>query len=140
MIVDGDGMILGRLASRVAELLLKGESIVIVNAEKVVLSGNKKDIMSRYKEKRGRKDAANPRKGPMFPKTPDGIVQRSVRGMINYRSERGTSALKRLRIYIGVPEKYSGSKPVRIEEADSKKLHGKITTVGEVSKELGYKW
>lgn len=140
MIVNGEGMILGRLCSLTAELLLKGEDIVIVNAEKVVLSGNKKDILDRYKQKRGRKDHANPRKGPMFPRTPDGIVRRTVRGMVNYRSDRGTRAFRRLRIYTGVPEQYSGSKLVMLDKADSKKLHGKITTVGEVSRELGYKW
>jgi large subunit ribosomal protein L13 len=111
-----------------------------VNAEKVVISGNKNDIMKRYKEKRGRKDVANPRKGPMFPKTPDGIVLRTIRGMINYRSARGTRALKNLRVFIGVPEKYSKSKLNTIKEADSKKLQGKITTVGSVSNELGYAW
>jgi large subunit ribosomal protein L13 len=140
MIVDGEGMILGRLSSIVAELLLKGESIVLVNAEKVVISGNKEDIMSTYFTKRGRKDVANPRKGPMFPRTPDGILHRTVRGMINYRTERGRKALKNLRVYIGVPDQYSKSKLVKIEGADSQKLHGKVTTIGKVSQELGYKW
>ena len=140
MIVDGEGMILGRLSSKVAEILLKGENVVIVSAEEVVISGSKEDIMRKYTASRGRKDLSDPKKGPLFPRTPDGILKRTIRGMVNYRTERGRRAMKNLRIYVGVPEEYSKSKLVKIKEADSQKLQGKVTTVGEVSKGLGYRW
>jgi large subunit ribosomal protein L13 len=141
MIIDGDGLILGRLASETAEMLLKGEKIDIVNAEKVVISGSQANTLFRYKVKVDRKNFANPYDlGPHYPKTPDGIVLRTIRDMANYTTARGRHAMKNLRVYIGVPEQYSKSKLVKLEYADSKKLHGRVTTVGEVSKHLGYKW
>ena len=40
-IIDGEGLVLGRLASTVSKRLLNGEEITIVNAEKIIISGNK---------------------------------------------------------------------------------------------------
>jgi len=51
-VIDADNLILGRLASHCAKLLLNGEEVTVVNAEKSVISGSKKSITSDYKEKR----------------------------------------------------------------------------------------
>ncbi|MCK4327837.1 MAG: 50S ribosomal protein L13 [Candidatus Diapherotrites archaeon] len=134
IVIDADGAVLGRMATRVAKSLLNGEKVVIVNAEKAVISGSKKDIYARYKQRRDRADRANPRMGPKFPRTPDRIVRRTVRGMVNYKTQRGARAYKNLRTFLGVPEEYA-EKAVKSEAAAPRKR----MTVLELSRMLGWK-
>ena len=51
-IINGDGLILGRLASLVAQRGLAGETIAIVNAEKAIISGSRARVLGLYKKKR----------------------------------------------------------------------------------------
>ena len=101
VVINAEGLILGRLASVVAKRLLNGEEIVITNAEKAIVVGSKSNIMEQYKAKRKRTHA---RKGPIFPKMPDRILKRTVRGMLPYQKGRGREAFKRLRVYSGIPK------------------------------------
>ncbi len=98
-IINADGMILGRMASILATRLLAGEEIAVVNAEKAIISGTRARIFSQYKRKRERGSREG---GPFFPRRPDHIVKRTVRGMVPYKRERGNEALKRLRVHVGV--------------------------------------
>ena len=50
IIVNAKGLILGRLASNVAKLLLQGETVIILNAEKAAISGKKQQIVQEAKE------------------------------------------------------------------------------------------
>ena len=69
MIIDGEGLIMGRLASNVSKMLLNGEEIVVLNAEKILISGNKDWAYARYKQRLDRASISNPRKmGPKYPK------------------------------------------------------------------------
>jgi len=77
-IIDAEGAILGRLCTNAAKNLLNGEEIAIINSEKAIISGKKPSIKNHYKQKR---KVGTYRKGPFFPRTPDRIVKRSVRGM-----------------------------------------------------------
>ena len=103
MIIDGTNLILGRLASVAAKKALLGDDIIIVNCDKVLVTGTKKNIVEIYKEKT---DRGNPFKGPFFPKIPDRIVRRTIRSMLPYRKPRGREAYKRVMCYLGVPKKY----------------------------------
>ncbi len=49
-VINADGMILGRLASILAKRLLAGEEIHIINAEKIVISGDKVTTFGEYKQ------------------------------------------------------------------------------------------
>jgi len=71
MIIDATNLILGRMATYVAKLALEGEKISVVNCSKAVVSGNKKQILKRFKQKR---DMGAPLKGPYFPRYPERIV------------------------------------------------------------------
>ena len=51
IIVDAKDQILGRMASKVASLLLLGKNVIIVNAEKAVISGTKERVLERFREK-----------------------------------------------------------------------------------------
>ena len=70
--IDASNMVAGRLASKIVKELMKGERIIVVNAEKSVLSGNPKYLIENYTEKTERGD---PYHGPFYPKEPDRIAR-----------------------------------------------------------------
>ena len=135
MIIDADGLIMGRLASLVAKKLLEGEEVKIVNAESVVITGTKHKILQRYKEKRAR---TNKHHGPFFPRMPDRILKRTVRGMLPYKQYKGRKAFKRLRVYIGVPDKIEKDKIESYEQFHIKNSNARTyIRLGELSRLLG---
>ena len=136
-IIDGEGLILGRLASAVAKKLLseKDTAIVIVNAERVVISGSKERTFKDYKAK---KDRGSKEQGPFFPKMPDRIVKRTIRGMLPYKQAKGRDAFSRLKVYLSVPVEYETAERGTVESASAKRLSRKFVTVGEVSEKLGW--
>ncbi len=136
-IIDGEGHILGRLASEVAKELLKEKEkkIAIVNAEHVIISGSKETIFKEYKM---RKDRGSKEKGPFFPKMPDRIVKRTIRGMLPYKKARGRDALSRLHVYLGIPEEYEKVNREKVGNASAERLSRKYVTLGEVSEKLGW--
>jgi len=134
--IDASGMILGRMSSIVAKRLLLGESIVIVNAERAIISGKK---LSRVKEARAFLEIGHPGKGPFHPRRPDQIVRRTIRGMLPHRLPKGRMAFKRLRVYLRVPSEFKNAAFQTIPEADVNKLKCPYVTVGEFAKEIGYK-
>ncbi len=143
-IIDATGLILGRLASYVAKELLLGERIIIVNAEKAVITGRRRYLIDEYKYiKFERKSVINPHRfGPKFPRRPDGIIKRTIRGMLPRKQAKGREALKRLRVYIGVPRELKGREHefITIPDAHVSKLKiPKYITLLELSRELGAK-
>ncbi|HIE33968.1 MAG TPA: 50S ribosomal protein L13, partial [Candidatus Altiarchaeales archaeon] len=101
MIVNAEGLILGRLASFVAKQALLGKEIIVINAEKVLISGKKDIIFRENSEKLEIRNLGNPRKGPFHQKRPDKFVRRAIRGMLPIRSQRGRDAFSRIQVYIG---------------------------------------
>jgi large subunit ribosomal protein L13 len=134
IIVDAKGLILGRLASNVAKLLLQGETVIILNAEKAAISGKKQAIVQ---EAKTFLDVGHPGKGPLHPRRPDKIVSRTVRGMLPRRKPKGVEAYKRLRVYLGFPLEFEGKEIQTIPEASANKLKSPYITVGELAKEIG---
>lgn len=129
MIIDGENAVLGRLASHVAKAALKGEEVVIVNCEKIIITGDKKNIKEYLESKRKR--VGSTQKGPKVSRTSEKIVKRTIRGMLpNYRTGRGREALKRIKCYGGIPEELKNSKMEKFE----RKVLGKSVTVEEVAK------
>jgi len=131
-IIDADGATLGRLSTFAAKRLLNGEEIAVVNSEKAIISGKKAMIKKQYKQKR---DIGTYRKGPFFPRTPERIVKRAIRGMIPYQTSHGRTAYKKLKCYIGIPEEFNGKKFEKIKEAE--KQHVNYMTIMELSRALG---
>lgn len=136
VVIDADNLILGRLASHCAKLLLNGDDVIIVNAEKTVISGSKKNITDDYLQKRR---VGGPRKGPHYPRMPDRILKRTIRGMIPYKKPSGKIAYSRLKVHIGVPKELKDKKLITVAGASAE---GKVKYMhlGEVSKHLGAKF
>jgi len=140
MIVDGEGLVMGRLASKISKILLSGESVTVLNAEKIIISGSKDWAYARYKQRVDRASISNPRDmGPKFPRRPDDIFRRAVRGMIPYRKPKGRIAFKALRVYVGVPKEFETEEISRIPEAEPKNITKSIE-IGKVSQLLGSKF
>jgi len=140
MIIDGEGHILGRLASVISKKLLEGEDIVVLNAEKIVITGSKEWAYAKYKQRVDRASISNPRDlGPKYPRRPDDIFRRTVRGMLPYKKSKGRSAFKGLKAYVGIPKEFKETETSKLSQAESKNIKKGIE-LGEVSKLLGAKF
>jgi large subunit ribosomal protein L13 len=138
VLINAQGLIVGRLSSIVAKKLLEGDEITIINAEKAVITGSKASTFMEYKQTvdRGTKE-----KGPYFPKRPDTILTRTIRGMLPYKTQRGKDATSRLKVYVGTPTEFAGQPSVTLEKASSDRLSSfKYIELGELSKKLGAKF
>lgn len=132
--IDASNSILGRLSAEVSKRALLNEKIDIVNCENAVITGKRQTVIKIYKERAAK---GSPHKGPFFPKTPDRLVRRTVRGMLPYKQEKGRKAFKNIMCYIGTPENLKSSKAETIKSASigkSKTLN--YITVGELCKYL----
>jgi len=137
MVIDASGLIIGRLSSHVAKTLLNDENleIAIINAEKAIVSGNRKMVINDFKAKRA---LNHPRKGPNYPRMPDRILKRTIRGMLPYQKPRGREAFKRVKTYLGTPQEFEKSKLNKVPLAENKGLH-QFVTLEEISRILGAK-
>ncbi|MDR2545729.1 MAG: 50S ribosomal protein L13 [Methanobrevibacter sp.] len=140
MIIDGEGHVLGRLASIISKKLLEGEDIIVLNAEKIMITGSKDWIYARYKQRVDRASISNPRDlGPKYPRRPEDIFRRTVRGMLPYRKSKGRSAYKSLKAFVGIPREFKEVEFSDVPQAQYKHLKKGIE-LGEVSKLLGAKF
>ena len=138
-IIDGTGHIMGRLATYVAKQALNGEEMVIVNAENIVVTGTRENILADYHHRRNLGVRGRNRKGPYYPRMPDRMFRRSVRGMIPYQEPRGRDAYRRVMAYIGVPKELEGKEFMKLENALERGARSKLS-LGEISKNLGAKF
>ncbi|MFB6078274.1 MAG: 50S ribosomal protein L13 [Halarchaeum sp.] len=131
VVVDARDCIMGRVASNVAELALDGERVAVVNTEDAVITGNEDDILGTYR-KRAELGSDS---GPYYPKRPDRIFKRAVRGMLPYKTDRGREAFENVRLYVGNHVDEEGEV---LEGTSLDRLSNiKFVTLGEVSEELG---
>lgn len=130
LVIDADGAVLGRLSSFVAKKLLEGEEVHIINAEKAIITGDPKVVLEKYLDRIGR---GNPHHGPFFPRQPHRILRRAIRGMLPYKKAKGRNALKRLKVYVGVPEVLKDKEAIKMKE----KKKCKYITLLELSKLIG---
>ena len=134
-IIDGRNAILGRLGSVVAQRIMDGEEIVVINAESIVVTGERDMIFADYKARVDRGDTTK-RKGPFYPRRADLLFKRSVRGMIPWTTTSGREAYRRLHVFVGTPKQFADAETEKVEDA-MKKISGKYTTLGAISKFLG---
>jgi large subunit ribosomal protein L13 len=133
-VINGKNKVLGRLASNIAETLLKSrEKVIVVNASEVIISGDKKSIHNKYHERTNKGQHGNPENNPKYPRYPHMIIKRTVRGMLP-RSPKGVQAIDRLTVFLDVPEMYSTEVPKEDNLKDVEHV-----TLKELSKKLGAK-
>jgi large subunit ribosomal protein L13 len=133
-VIDASGLVLGRAASRIAHRLLAGESIVVVNAERAIVTGSRSSVLATYVAARAR---GSVRSGPHFPRYPDRIFRRTVRGMLPHLHSRGKAAFGRLQVHIGVPEALRDAPRTTIDEAKARPALRTPMTLEEITRLLG---
>jgi large subunit ribosomal protein L13 len=134
-VIDADGLILGRMASCIAKRLLEGEQVVIVNAERAVISGRRTGKVTEAKEFL---EVGGVGRGPFHYRRPDRIVRKAVKGMLPIRKQKGLQAYRKLQVFIGIPDKLKDHKLGTLAEAQAKKLTCSYFTVGELAKGIGW--
>jgi len=139
LVVDATNCIAGRMCSHVSKLLLQGNRVAIVNAEKAMLSGNRYKTIELYKEHLGINSVTNPIHGPFHPRRPDTILSKMVRGMVPKCKPGGLAAFKGLRVYMGVPERIKGAKMQSFADSKITKPESYYISIGEVAKQIGWK-
>jgi large subunit ribosomal protein L13 len=125
VVVDAEGQTLGRLASKVA-LLLRGkrkpnytphldcgDNVIILNAEKVVLSGNKMTEKTYvwHTGYPGGQRTTNPEN--MMAKFPERVVEKAVKGMLP-KNRLGAQLFRNLHVYAGAEHSHEAQKPTVI--------------------------
>ena len=138
-VYDAEEMVVGRLATKVAKAALLGANVVIVNAEKAIITGNPRTLITAFKEKQNIRTSSNPRLGPFHDRRPDKMVRRMIRGMLPWPTPRGKAAYKRIKVFIGVPEKYVDSEKIILEESRYRSLKQRYMRVKDLSYELGWR-
>lgn len=122
IVVDAEGMILGRLATKVAKLLRGkykpeftphvdcGDNVIVINAEKVQLSGNKMSdkIYIRHTGYPGGQRKQTP--NDILAKYPERLVEKAVKGMLP-KNKLGRQIYKNLHVVIGAEHKFEAQKP-----------------------------
>ncbi len=106
--LDATGIPAGRLASYTSKRALLGDAVKILNCEKAIITGDKRVTFQKY-HKRIR-DIGQPSKGPFLSRMPDRFLRRIVRGMLDYKKQRGKTAFKKVMCYIGVPKEFADKK------------------------------
>ncbi|WP_224335221.1 50S ribosomal protein L13 [Haloprofundus halobius] len=131
VVVDARDCIMGRVASEVAQHALDGERVAVINAERAVITGRDEDVMGVYRK---RTEVGSDR-GPYYPKRPDRIFKRAIRGMVPYKTPRGREAFENVRVYVGNPYDDDGEV---LDGASLDRLSNiKFISLGEVSEKLG---
>ena len=136
-VIDASGLILGRLSTIVAKKILNGEEVIIVNAEKAIISGKMKMLKERYQKRLSTRTLASQKKAPKHPRTPENYLRRTVRGMLPWKAPKGKSAYKRLKVYVGVPDDLKDT-PIEFL-LKAKKDVAYHTTVGRLLETYGWK-
>ncbi|RDE16909.1 MAG: 50S ribosomal protein L13 [Candidatus Thorarchaeota archaeon] len=138
-VYDAEKMVIGRLGTRVAKDALMGKDVVIINAEKAIITGGRRSLIAAFKEKRDIRTATNHNLGPFHERRPDMMVRRMIRGMLPWPTPRAKAAYKRVKVYMGVPEKYQDAERIVLEKSRYASMKSKYIQVSDLSHELGWR-
>lgn len=121
-LIDADSVVLGRLATRVSELLRgrhkaiftpfldTGDFVVIINADKVKLTGTKEKQKLYYRHSGFMGGLKEIKYEKMIATHPDRVIKHAVKGMLP-KNRLGRKILKKLKVYSGPEHKHAAQKP-----------------------------
>ncbi len=128
LVIDASNAILGRLSAYIAKQLLLGKSIAVTNCNKILITGRQTTTTKNYQQKVRR--GGSGLKGPIFPKTPEKILKRTIRGMLEYRKGRGKGAFAHLRCYNNSPKEFEA----QAQAFKQKPIQTRTITLQQLSK------
>ncbi len=121
-VVDADGQVLGRLATRVAHVLRgkhkptfaphldSGDFVIVVNAEKIKLTGNKAYQKLSYRHSGFPGGLKSTSFGKMVEDTPEKLIEQAVKGMLP-KNTVGRAQLRKLKVYAGPEHPHAAQNP-----------------------------
>lgn len=121
-VVDADGMVLGRLATEVASRLRgkhkpifaphvdTGDHVIVVNADKIVLTAGKSQQKFAYRHSGYPGGLRSTRYSELMGTRPEEVVRRAVRGMLP-RTRLGRQQLAKLKVYAGPEHPHAAQQP-----------------------------
>ena len=122
LIVDANGKTLGRFASKVAQILRgkhkvnytphmdMGDFVVVINAEKIVVTGNKEKQKMYFKHTGYPGGASETSLSHLRQRNPEKIIQNAVRGMLPH-NRLGRKIINHLKVYSGDQHPHGAQKP-----------------------------
>ena len=123
ILIDADGVVLGRLAARIATILRgkekptftphmdMGDNVIVINAEKVEVTG-KKASQKLYRRHSGRPGGMKIEKfESLQERIPERIIEQAVKGMLPHNS-LGRQQFKKLKVYKGADHPHAAQNPV----------------------------
>ncbi len=127
-VVDARGQTLGRLSTQIARVLTgknkptyaphvdTGDFVIVVNAEKVVLTGRKEDekVYHRHSGKPG--SLKTETAGELRARRPTAMIERAVKGMLP-KNKLGRRQLRKLKVYVGPEHPHAAQQPETLEVA-----------------------
>ncbi len=125
-VIDATDVVLGRLASQAATLLRgkhkptfaphldTGDFVIIVNAAKVALSGNKREQKLAYRHSGYPGGLSAVRYDDLLAARPDRVVEKAIRGMLP-KNSLGRAQLSKLKVYAGPEHPHQAQKPAPFE-------------------------
>ena len=128
VVIDAEGQTLGRLATKVATLIRGkhrpewsphvdcGDFVVIVNSEKVVLTGQKATQKKYFRHSGYIGHMKEVTAGRMLETHPERVIQAAVRGMLP-KTKLGRAMFKKLKVYVGEAHPHEAQKPEAISLA-----------------------
>lgn len=124
-VVDADGETLGRLASRIAQLLAgkhkpgfathidTGDHVIVVNAGKLVVTGDKLATKSYARHSGYPGGFREERLGDLLARRPEEVIRRAVKGMLP-RTKLGVQQLRKLKVYAGPEHPHEAQRPTTL--------------------------
>lgn len=126
VLVDADGAVLGRLATQIAMILRGknkpqftpnsdcGDFVVVINADKVQLTGNKADTKTYYRHSGYNGGLKAESFHQAMDKHPEKVIERAVRGMLP-KTTLGRAQMTKLKVYAGAEHPHAAQNPTKIE-------------------------
>ncbi len=125
LLVDAEGEVLGRLASKVAKLIRGkhkvnytphvdcGDNVIVINAEKVSLTGNKWEAKEYIRHTGYPGGQRKTTAAEMLEKHPERLVEKAVKGMLP-KNKLGSKLYKNLYVYVGNEHQQEAQKPTKV--------------------------
>lgn len=122
LVIDAEGLTVGRLASEVAHLLRGkhkptftphmdcGDNVIIINAEKVKFSGNKWSDKIYYRHTNHPGGLKQETAGQLLEKAPERILEKAIKGMLP-KNKLGRQMYRNLYVYAGPDHKHEAQQP-----------------------------
>lgn len=122
LVIDASDVVLGRLASQTAQLLRgkhkpvfaphvdTGDYVIIVNADKVVLTGSKSEKKLAYRHSGYPGGLSSERYTDLLARRPEAAVEKAIRGMLP-KNSLGREVLRKLKVYSGPEHPHTAQKP-----------------------------